>query len=255
MKWFFSTVNETGWSKYKESTCYSYSLNGEDLKSGHKSKFEAVDYKIIKWGSENMKFKVGDRIKAIDDRYTFTNKENGFIGEVVELLDERSPIEYKDLLVRDLNSQITYRVNSRHFELIEPTEFTFQEVIARIKEDETYVCTNFACNAQEIRRNKEGGIVLTIPSQSMYIKDEVHIPLGIKFKLQEPKKKVNIYRVEHKQDGKKYDFISNETRLLQCYEFVVCDTSQGKSYGRIVDIEERELAEEEYLKYKECWRS
>lgn len=195
-----------------------------------------------------MKFKVGDKVKAVDNRYLFTNKTKNFIGEVVELLDERSPIEYKDLLVRDLNASIIYRVNSKHFELVEePTEFTFQEVIARIKPGEIYEPVNGLCITQTITMDYEKDIIIDfLPNKSFAV-----LTCTL-FKLQEPKKKVNIYRVEHKQDGKKYDFISSQ--LLQEGMIVVCDTSQGKSYGRIVDIIFKELTEQEIKQYKECWR-
>ena len=83
-------------------------------------------------------------------------------------------------------------------------------------------------------------------------KSRLNLKTYLKFKLQEIKRQVPIYKVEHKQDGKKYDFISSQG--LQEGMFVVCDTSQGKSYGRVVDIEIKELTEKEYKQYKECWR-
>ncbi|WP_346935349.1 hypothetical protein [Clostridium sp.] len=245
VKWRTSYKYTTHW--YGENTCYIYNFNKDDkLTCCDKPFFESSDIKIIKWESENMKFKVGDKvIPSKDTQWSEKTKYRTIIEIVKNKGYKLSPYE----------GVITSCVwHDNELKLYEgPTEFTFQEVIARIKEGETYVCTNFACNAQEIRRDKEGKIVLKILSQSMHIKDEVHIPLGIKFKLQEPKKQVTIYKVEHKQNGKKYDFISSQA--LQEGMFVVCDTSQGKSYGRIVDIEVKELTEKEIKEYRECWRA
>lgn len=135
------------------------------------------------------------------------------------------------------------------FELVEePTEFTFQEVVVRIKPGEVYEPVNGLCITQTITMDYEKDIIIDfLPNKSFAV-----LTCTL-FKLQEPKKKVNIYRVEHKQDGKKYDFISSQ--LLQEGMIVVCDTSQGKSYGRIVDIIFKELTEEEIKQYKECWRA
>ncbi|MEG1256654.1 hypothetical protein [Clostridium sp.] len=226
-----------------------------------------------------MKFKVGDKVKVIDGGVAYTTDVstanelirksngkafkwekgfgseigpnwrsfNGIVGEIIALEDDYALV---NLIINNVKRSVIFRTAG--LEYLEPqTELTFKEVIARIKPGETYVCTYYS-NTQEIRRDKKGKIILKL-SQSMHIKDEVHITSKNKFKLQEPKKQVKIYKVEHKQGGKKYDFISSQ--LLQEGMFVVCDTSQGKSYGRIVDIGDRELTEQEIKQYKECWRA
>lgn len=253
LKWFDGSL-DTCWKINKENTCYEYIGK---LVYCSKSHYEEKEegYKIIKWESENMKFKVGDKIRAIDDRYTFTNKENGFIGEVVELIDETSPIEYKDLMVKELDGSLTYKVNSRHFELIEPqTEFTFQEVIAR-NIPGTYV--NKGCERIEsVEIDEDGSLTIKADFSGL---NELGLGLGvdetIKFKLQEPKKMYVLYGIEHQENGKIYFFRSRQNRVILDTALVICDTSKGKSYGRAVQRVEKELTESEYKQYKECWRA
>ncbi len=134
------------------------------------------------------------------------------------------------------------------------TEFTFQEVIARNIPGVYVNCNDDMARVQSIEINEDGDFGINADFKGL---KEINLGLGInhnlKFKLQKPIKIATIYRVEHKKDGKKYDFISSQR--LHKEMFVVCDTSQGKSYGRIVDIETRELTEEEIKQYKECWRA
>ncbi len=238
MKWFFLNINDTNWSNFKESTCYSYSLNSEYLKFGHKSKFEAVDYKIIKWESEKMKLRCVDN-EGIESWLT--------PGNEYEIMKE----SYTSYEVIGDDGVVCECCKSR-FELVEePTEFTFQEVIARIKEGEVYVNTNPSSRVEKLSLKYGKEVLIIEGNYKGLMHNEFGIILEDKFKLQKPKKIATIYRVEHKKDGKKYDFISSQR--LEKEMFVVCDTSQGKSYGRIVDIETRELTEEEIKQYKECW--
>lgn len=274
MKWFFLNINDTNWSNFKESTCYSYSLNSGDLKFGHKSKFEAVDYKIIKWESEKMKFKVGDKVRVINNGLSFTthtmaNKwlreiknskpynynnapKNGSVGFVRDIV--KAPSFETPTLILEIENY-SYLILMDGVELIESlTEFTFQEVVARNIPGVYVNCNDDMARVQSIEINEDGDFGINADFKGL---KEINLGLGInhnlKFKLQEPIKIATIYKVEHKKDGKKYDFISSQR--LHKEMFVVCDTSQGKSYGRIVDIETRELTEEEYKQYKECWRA
>jgi len=245
--WGKGKIKEPKFDSYKENTCYNFEIDlfNSRLMFTDKSYYEEQNYKIIKWESEKMKFKVGDKV-ILSNGCRWGDGSECEIITSFNLNNGRS--RYK------LSGGSLYWFDHELKLYREPTEFTFQEVIARIKQGETYQSIYYASNIQEITKNKKGKILLNL-SPCRHIKDEVHIVSDIKFKLQEPKKKVTIYKVEHKKDGKKYDFISNEIKLLQCYEFVVCDTSQGKSYGRIVDLEERELTETEIKQYKECWRA
>lgn len=255
LRWGFSR-DTTNYDTYKTNTCYVYNFESKEAIEFSNSLFyKRAGFKIIKWESEKMKFKVGDKVRAIDDRYTFTNKENGFIGEVVELIDETSPTGYKDLMVQDLNGSLTYKVNSSHFELVEePTEFTFQEVIARIKVGETYQSIYYTSNIQEITKNKKGKLLLNL-SPCRHIKDEVHIISEIKFKLQEPKKMYVLYEVIHAEKGKEYTFRPKEGYEVVPRDWVVCDTKKGKTFGRVIGSIVKQLTEKEYKQYKECWRA
>ncbi len=253
MKWHSSSSeNETRWKELKNDTCYCFSFfNDSHLGFSSKAFYEVRGCKIIKWESEKMKFNVGDKVKAIDDRYIFTNKENGFIGEVVELLDERSPIEYKDLMVRDLNSQITYKVNSRHFELVEePTEFTFQEVVARIKPRETYEAIDKVYATQAITMEEDNEIRIDILPNQTFIMSTYSL-----FKLQEPKKMYVLYEVIHAEKGKEYTFRPKEGYEVVPRDWVVCDTKKGKTFGMVIGSVVKQLTEKEYKQYKECWRA
>ena len=69
--------------------------------------------------------------------------------------------------------------------------------------------------------------------------------------IKEPEKiAIKTYDVEHKVSGKKYTFIS-DIENLEKNDIVVCDTSQGLSYGRIVG-EKAELIPKDEIdtKYK-----
>lgn len=259
MKWEKCTENQTMFDWYKNDTCYNFETdeNENRLMFCDKPYYERENYKIIKWESEKMKFNVGDKVRAIDNYYAYTNKKMGFVGLVKRIINSNS-IEVETISSTDKNEiGECYGVWVRHFEVVEePTEFTFQEVVSRNIPGVYVNCNDEDARVKSIVIHKDGDFGINAEFKGLR---EIGVGLGInknlKFKLQEPKKRVTIHKVEHKQDGKKYDFISNETRLLQCYEFVICDTSQGKSYGRIVDLEERELTEEEYKQYKECWRA
>ena len=52
--------------------------------------------------------------------------------------------------------------------------------------------------------------------------------------IREPQHEYVVYKVEHAVNGKQYKFISDD--LLKIGDMVICDTSQGKSYGKVVDI-------------------
>lgn len=194
-----------------------------------------------------MKFKVGDKVRAIDNKYTFTSKDNGFVGEVIELIDEITSIEHKNLAVKDLNASAIYKVNSKHFELVEPqTEFTFQEVIARIKPGEVYEAIDRKYATQTINMREDREININILPNQHYM-----VPTYSLFKLQEPKKKVTIYKVEVTKGGIKWSLTSSQK--LEIGMFVVTD--KYKEYGKVVDIEYLDLTDKEIENYEECWRA
>ncbi len=126
------------------------------------------------------------------------------------------------------------------------TEFTFEEVIAMIKEGEVY--ENGASSIAKV----DGCIEILISNNG-----DKDIPKGGKFvigfdgpnyRLVPQKKEYNLYEVEHQEDGKRYLFRSDLDHTLD--DMVVCDTCHGKSYGKMVKVVTKELTEEEYKQYK-----
>lgn len=123
------------------------------------------------------------------------------------------------------------------------TEFTFEEVIARIKEGEVYVPLDKSYATKSIAKRNSGNIIITFHKRV-----EGCIPTYTKYKLVRQKKEYKLYEVEHKEDGKRYLFRSDLDHTLD--DMVVCDTCQGKSYGKMVKVVTKELTEEEYKAYK-----
>lgn len=64
----------------------------------------------------------------------------------------------------------------------------------------------------------------------------------------EQKQKYIVYMIEHAVGGKKYSFISTDS--LKIGDIVLCDTTQGATYGKVVDVELVELTEKKYKKLK-----
>lgn len=125
-------------------------------------------------------------------------------------------------------------------------EFTFEEVIARIKEGEVY--KNSLSSISKI----DGCINVTVFNDNSFTisKDEdftLTFESG-RYKLVPQKKEYQLYEVEHQEDGKRYLFRSDLDHTLD--DMVVCDTCQGKSYGKMVKVVTKELTEEEYKAYK-----
>lgn len=178
------------------------------------------------------KFKVGDKV-------TGTNSYQKMYG----IEDTISEIKYGSCGTR-------YRLKNfgdswwwdEELRLLEKakTEFTFEEVIARIKEGEVYETTSNLFRAKKIMRN--GWISIEFDGDS----NKLGFP-G-KYRLVPQKKEYQLYEVEHQEDGKRYLFRSDLDHTLD--DMVVCDTCQGKSYGKMVKVVTKELTEEEYKAYK-----
>lgn len=125
-------------------------------------------------------------------------------------------------------------------------EFTFEEVIARIKEGEVYQNSLSSISKVDgcievVSTNRSGR---TIPKDEEYI---VRFETN-NYKLIPQKNNYLLFVVEHQEDGKRYLFRSDLDHTLD--DMVVCDTCQGKSYGKIVKVVNKELTEEEYKAYK-----
>lgn len=235
-------ITRTSWDWYKKETCYGFNFSGNNsLTYADKFFYKNNGYKIIKWESEDMKFKVGDKVvKACGIEWAD--------GSAYKTITKRVwSVEEKYYELDDKKSSRWYDKELKLYE--EPqTEFTLAEVIGR-NIPGLYVNCNFpSARLKKVEIQKSGRIVFYGT-----IMDNFGVKSDVKFKLQEPKKQVTIYEIEHKQEGKKYYFRSSQ--LLQEDNFVVCDTTQGKSYGRVVGGKMLELTENETKSYKECWRA
>lgn len=180
------------------------------------------------------KFKVGDKV-------TGTNSYQKMYG----IEDTISEIKYGSCGTR-------YRLKNfgdswwwdEELKLVEAkAEFTFEEVIARIKEEEVYVPLDKSYATKSIAKRNSGNIIITFHKRV-----DGCVPTYTKYKLVGQKKEYKLYEVEHKEDGKRYLFRSDLDHTLD--DMVVCDTCQGKSYGKMVKVVTKELTEEEYKAYK-----
>lgn len=190
------------------------------------------------------KFKVGDNVKAISNKYAFTTLECGWTGVVVSISTREHCFSAKTITGHDSSEGHVYRgLCFEDFELIEKEEFTFEEVIARIKEGEVYVPLDKSYATKSIAKRNSGNIIITFHKRV-----DGCVPTYTKYKLVRQKKEYKLYEVEHKEDGKRYLFRSDLDHTLD--DMVVCDTCQGKSYGKMVKVVTKELTEEEYKAYK-----
>jgi len=181
------------------------------------------------------KFKVGDKVTGVNlNQCMYGEKARvikivNFCGMTGYILDEFPVIKWWE----------------DELKLIEPatTEFTFEEVIARIKEGEVYVPLDKSYATKSIAKRNSGNIIITFHKRV-----DGCVPTYTKYKLVRQKKEYKLYEVEHKEDGKRYLFRSDLDHTLD--DMVVCDTCQGKSYGKMVKVVTKELTEEEYKAYK-----
>lgn len=195
------------------------------------------------------KFKVGDKV-VLKDRYKNYS--------VCNFADAKFAHGFNDTMLRIIKNNKCFTVcntfrstsfyveegsgflwDERFFELVQE-EFTFEEVIARIKEGEVYENV-FGFRLRKITK-QNGWLSLD------YEGDHKTLGTAGKFRLVPQKKEYQLYEVEHQEGGKRYLFRS--MLGLKIGKIVVCDTRFGKTYGRIVDSVTKELTEEEYKAYK-----
>ena len=130
-------------------------------------------------------------------------------------------------------------------------EFTFEEVIARIKEGEVYQNSLSSISKidgciEVVSINRSGR---TIPKGEEYtVRFETN-----NYKLVPQKNNYLLFEVEHQEGGKRYLFRSDCNYNLG--DIVICQTSLGKSYGKIVYKVIKELTEEEFKAYKPIIKS
>lgn len=184
------------------------------------------------------KFKVGDKVTGVNPNQSMYGEKArvirivNFYGITGYILDKFPAIKWRE----------------DELKLIEPatTEFTFEEVIARIQEGEVY--QNSLSSISKI----DGCINVTVFNDNSFtISKDENFTLTFKsgrYKLVPQKKEYKLYEVEHKEDGKRYLFRSDLDHTLD--DMVVCDTSHGKSYGKMVKVVTKGLTEEEYKQYK-----
>lgn len=130
-------------------------------------------------------------------------------------------------------------------------EFTFEEVIARIKEGEVYQNSLSSISKidgciEVVSINRSGR---TVPKGEEYI---VRFETN-NYKLVPQKNNYLLFEVEHQEGGKRYLFRSDCNYNLG--DIVICQTSLGKSYGKIVYKVIKELTEEEFKAYKPIIKS
>lgn len=198
-------------------------------------------------------FKVGDKVRAIDNEYGYTNKDLGFVGVVTEVYKGKVECICVETISSLEKSEIgeEYVVESRHFELVEePTEFTFEDLV-RMKDEKVYECTNKIYVVKTVQVFKNGRIKINLSNE----RDEIAVSDNARFKLQEPKKKYVLCEVIHAEKGKEYTFRPKEGYRLSPRDWVVCDTKKGKNFGKVIGTITKELTEKEYKQYKECWRA
>ncbi|MDU7212511.1 hypothetical protein [Clostridium sp.] len=184
------------------------------------------------------KFKVGNKVTGVNLNQCMYGKKArvikivNFCGMTGYILDEFPVIKWWE----------------DELKLIEPAteEFTFEEVIARIKEGEVYQNSLSSISKidgciEVVSINRSGR---TIPKGEEYI---VRFETN-NYKLVPKKNNYLLFVVEHKEGGKRYLFRSDLDHTLD--DMVVCDTCQGKSYGKMIKVVTKELTEEEYKQYK-----
>lgn len=196
-----------------------------------------------------MKFKVGDKVRVRTDLKI--DKMYGgwfYVAEMDKLKDRAITIKkcYIDsyLIEEDEDS---YNWSD---EMLVKEEFTFQEVIARIKPNETYESVRISNKLRNIHMYEDGILKM---NYKQIIDDTIFIHTNQTFRLKEAKKSFTIYYIEHKPNEKQYKFRSNER--LNINDFVICDTKFGKTYGKVCSYEEVMLTEKESEQYKKCWKA
>ena len=210
--------------------------------------------KIINAGNSYTKFSsMADKLTSLSNgkayrwEHGFASpdylKMNGMIGKIVSLYDIYALV---NLDFNGIKRSIIFRNSETALLLLKQEEFTFEEVIARIKEGEVYQNSLSSISKVDgcievVSTNRSGR---TIPKDEEYI---VRFETN-NYKLIPQKNNYLLFVVEHQEDGKRYLFRSDLDHTLD--DMVVCDTCQGKSYGKMVKVVNKELTEEEYKQYK-----
>lgn len=228
-------MNKFDWDKFKNEKIAVNCRTEEAAKEF----IEECYIRGLKWmnGSRNITFY---NCYKEETAYTFNFKGTGFI-------------EYA----------YTHWYKKEGYEIVEyekQTEFTFQEVIASIKPGELYVeCVKNEPFQVTVSINSAGRIALNcFKDERPYMltpSNGFSISKDTKFELYEKVNKYILFEVVHAVGGKHYTFRASDNENLKPRDFVICDTSMGKTFGRVVGSITKELTEKEYMEYKECWRA
>lgn len=178
------------------------------------------------------KFKVGDKVTGTNSY----QKMYGIEDTIAEIKNGSFGTRYR---LKNFGDSWWWE---EELKLVEAkTEFTFEEVIARIKKGEVYRGTGGSTVDEITKKNTEIRISICRPQTGI-------VPTMQKYKLVPQKKEYQLYEVEHQEGGNRYLFRSDLDHTLD--DMVVCETKFGKSYGKMVKALYKELTEEEYKAYK-----
>lgn len=174
---------------------------------------------------------------------------------------EETAYAFKFGLLDKLGYANTHWYKKAGYEIVEytsekkQTEFTFQEVIARNVPGVYVKTVDNSLRIEQVLIRQDGYIEIKADYKGIdFVGGCLGITDDVKFKLEEPKQKYLILEIEHQHNGKIYNFRS-DTSNLDIGQFVICDTSKGKSYGRIREMTWEELTQKEYEELKKCWRA
>ena len=128
----------------------------------------------------------------------------------------------------------------------EQTEFTYQEVIARIKDGEYYRCTRDDLYKVKDIKMEEGNIILI-----GNIHDGVGISIKQLFVQEEYKQEYEIYYITFPDSEEQFQFRydpSTDDDYMSLGEIVICNLDNDKkAYGKVSDLKEVSMTEKEYL--------
>lgn len=126
------------------------------------------------------------------------------------------------------------------------TEFTYQEVIARIKDGEYYRCTRGDFYKVKDIKMSEGHIILL-----GNIHDGVGISIKQLFVQEEYKQEYEIYYITFPDSEEQFQFRydpSADDDYMSLGEIVICNLDNDKkAYGKVSDLKEVSMTEKEYL--------
>lgn len=184
------------------------------------------------------KFKVGDKVTGTNSY----QKMYGIEDTIAEIKNGSCGTRYR---LKNFGDSWWWE---EELKLVEAkTEFTFEEVISRIKEGEVYEGIGIY-NTKKISKSKVYGLEIRFNLSADYI-----LPSAHKYRLVQQKNNYLLFEVEHQEGGKRYLFRSDCNYNLG--DIVICQTSLGKSYGKIVYKVIKELTEEEFKAYKPIIKS